>query len=161
MCGPARRERWRKKAANSPPRWRCASGAKAELFAASEQIELVGSLAPDLGHIEGDAPRLSRLVASLLDNAVRFTAPSRRTGGRVLLHADGDARGIDIIVSDNGPGMPDAVAAVTKGQQAGTASGGIGLALARQLVAAHGGTMEVVSEAGQGTLVRISLPRRA
>ncbi len=135
--------------------------ADAKPFATSEKIELVGNLAVDLGSIDGDAPRLSRLVASLLDNAIRFTAPARRTGGRVLLHADGDARGVDIIVSDNGPGMPDAVAAVTKGQQAGTASGGIGLALARQLVAAHGGTMEVVSEQGQGTLVRISLPRQA
>ena len=57
--------------------------------------------------------------------------------------------------------MPDAVAAVTKGTQAGTQSGGIGLALARQLVAAHGGTMEVMSEKGQGTLVRVRLPRSA
>jgi signal transduction histidine kinase len=55
--------------------------------------------------------------------------------------------------------MPDAVAAITRGTQAGTQSGGIGLALARQLVAAHGGTMEVLSEKGQGTLVRVSLPR--
>lgn len=134
--------------------------ADAEALAAAEKVELVGNISPDLGRIDGDAPRLSRLVAGLLDNAVRYTAPIRKTGGRVLLHATGDAHGIDIIVSDNGPGMPDAVVAVTKGQQAGTASGGIGLALARQLVAAHGGTMEVVSEAGQGTLVRISLPRR-
>src|SRR3546814_1473023 len=89
--------------------------------------------------------------SDLLDNAVRFTAPSRKSGARVLLHADGDARGIDIIVSDNGPGMPEAAAAVAKGQRAGTATGGIGLALARQLVAAHGGAMEVVSEEGQGT----------
>ncbi|WP_137754042.1 PAS domain-containing sensor histidine kinase [Sphingopyxis sp. L1A2A] len=135
--------------------------ADAKALAAAEKIELVGNIAPDLGRIDGDAPRLSRLVAGLLDNAVRYTAPTRKIGGRVLLHAAGDARGVDIIVSDNGPGMPEAVAAVTKGQQAGTASGGIGLALARQLVAAHGGTMEVVSEAGQGTLVRISLPRSA
>ncbi|WP_432769291.1 MAG: PAS domain-containing protein [Sphingopyxis sp.] len=133
--------------------------ADARVFAAAEKVELVGNIAPDLGSIAGDAPRLSRLVAGLLDNGVRYTAPARKSGGRVLLHAAGDTRGIDIIVSDNGPGMPDAVAAVTKGQQAGTASGGIGLALARQLVAAHGGTMEVVSEKGQGTLVRISLPR--
>ena len=48
---------------------------------------------------------------------------------------------------------------VMKGQQAGTQTGGIGLALARQLVAAHGGTMEVLSEKGQGTLVRVTLPR--
>ena len=132
---------------------------EAKAFAAAEGVELVGNIAAGLGSIAGDAARLSRLVAGLLDNAVRYTAPSRKKGGRVLLHADGDVKGIDIIVSDNGPGMPDAVAAVTKGEQAGTQSGGIGLALARQLVAAHGGTMEVVSEKGQGTLVRVSLPR--
>jgi signal transduction histidine kinase len=135
--------------------------ADAKAFADGEKVELVGNISANLGSVEGDAPRLSRLVAGLLDNAVRFTAPSRKSGARVLLHADGDARGIDIIVSDNGPGMPEAAAAVAKGQRAGTATGGIGLALARQLVAAHGGTMEVVSEEGQGTLVRISLPRGA
>jgi hypothetical protein len=134
--------------------------ADAQALAVAEKVELVGNISPDLGRIDGDAPRLSRLVAGLLDNAVRYTAPARKTDGRVLLHATGDARAVEIIVSDNGPGMPEAVAAVTRGQQAGTASGGIGLALARQLVAAHGGTMEVVSEPGQGTLVRISLPRR-
>ena len=135
--------------------------ADAKAFADGEKVELVGNISANLGSVEGDAPRLSRLVAGLLDNAVRFTAPSRKSGARVLLHADGDARGIDIIVSDNGPGMPESAAAVAKGQRAGTATGGIGLALARQLVAAHGGTMEVVSEEGQGTLVRISLPRGA
>ncbi len=135
--------------------------ADAKPLAADEKIELAGNIAAAVGTIDADAPRLSRLVAGLLDNAIRFTSPSRKAGGRVLLHADGDAKGIDIIVSDNGPGMPDAVAAVTRGTQAGTQSGGIGLALARQLVAAHGGTMEVVSEKGQGTLVRVSLPRGA
>ena len=89
--------------------------AEAKPFAASEKIELVGNISTDLGSIDGDAPRLARLVASMLDNAVRFTAPTRKAGGRVLLHATGDARGVDIIVSDNGPGMPSAVAAVDKG----------------------------------------------
>ena len=131
----------------------------AKAFADVEKIELAGQLAANLGTIEGDAPRLSRLVAGLLDNAIRFTAPTKRSGGRVLLHADGDDGKVEIVVSDNGPGMPDAVAAVTEGTQAGTQSGGIGLALARQLVAAHGGTMEVMSEKGQGTLVRVTLPR--
>ncbi|WP_242445949.1 sensor histidine kinase [Sphingopyxis lindanitolerans] len=133
--------------------------ADAKDFAKGEKIELAGQLAEGLGSIEGDAPRLSRVVAGLLDNAIRFTAPVKRSGGRVLLHAEGDAERVEIIISDNGPGMPDTVAAVTKGTQTGTQSGGIGLALARQLVAAHGGTMEVMSEKGQGTLVRVSLPR--
>ncbi|WOF44083.1 PAS-domain containing protein [Sphingopyxis indica] len=131
----------------------------ARSFAEAEGIELVGDLAETIGTIGGDASRLARLVAGLVDNAIRYTAPARRHGGRVLLHAWGDAKGVEIIVSDNGPGMPDAVAAVTEGQQTATTSGGIGLALARQLVAAHGGSMEVVSERGQGTMVRILLPR--
>ncbi|KTE41931.1 MULTISPECIES: sensor histidine kinase [unclassified Sphingopyxis] len=130
-------------------------------FAASQGVELVGNISAGLGAIQGDAARLSRLVAGLLDNAVRYTAPNRKKGGRVLLHAEGDAKGIDIIVSDNGPGLPEAVVALTKGREAGTQSGGIGLALTRQLVAAHRGTMEVMSEKGQGTLVRVSLPRGA
>ncbi|HMO76013.1 MAG TPA: PAS-domain containing protein [Sphingopyxis sp.] len=135
--------------------------ADARPFADAEGVELAGNLSDAVGSVEGDALRLSRLVAGLLDNAVRYTAAGRKKGARVLLHADGDAKGVDIIVSDNGPGLPDAVAAVTKGMQAGTATGGIGLALARQLVAAHGGAMEVMSEKGQGTLVRVSLPRGA
>src|SRR3546814_2533570 len=98
--------------------------ADAKACADGEKVELVGNISANLGSVEGDAPRLSRLVAGLLDNAVRFTAPSRKSGARVLLHADGDARGIDIIVSDNGPGMPEAAAAVAKGQRAGTATGG-------------------------------------
>lgn len=132
---------------------------EARPFADAERIELVASVSDAVGGIEGDAPRLMRLVEGLLDNAIRFTAPARGNTGRVLIHADGDARGIEIVVSDNGPGLPDAVLAVTRGMLAGTQSGGIGLALARQLVAAHGGTMEVMSEKGQGTLVRINLPR--
>ncbi len=132
-----------------------------KFYASTEKIELVGEFPDTLGSIGGDAVRLSRLVAQLLDNAIRYTAPVRRSGGRVLLHAKGDANGVEIIVSDNGPGMPDAAAAIASGHQAGTSSGGIGLALASQLVAAHGGAMEVISEKGQGTLVRVSLPRGA
>ncbi|MEY4271096.1 MAG: hypothetical protein RLZZ58_2312, partial [Pseudomonadota bacterium] len=62
-------------------------------------------------------------------------------------------------VSDNGPGLPDDVAAVAEGRIGGTSRGGIGLALVRQLVNAHGGRLETVSEKGQGTLVRVVLPR--
>ncbi|UKK83551.1 PAS-domain containing protein [Sphingopyxis sp. BSN-002] len=133
--------------------------AEARILADAEKMELASQLSATLGVIEGDASRLGRVIGGLLDNAIRFTAPVKRGSGRVLLHADGDDRGVEIVVSDNGPGMPEAVAAVTKGTQAGTQTGGIGLALARQLVAAHGGTMEVMSEKGQGTLVRVSLPR--
>src|SRR3546814_13863270 len=116
--------------------------ADAKAFADGEKVGRVGNISANLGSVEGDAPRLSRLVAGLLDNAVRFTAPSRKSGARVLLHADGDARGIDIIVSDNGPGLPEAAAAVAQGNRQGTPPGGIGLDLARQLPPGPGGTID-------------------
>lgn len=133
--------------------------ADAAPFAHQERIELVRQWSDDLGHVSGDAARMSRLLGSLLDNAIRFTAPAQRQEGRVLVHAVSDADSVTIIISDNGPGLPDDVAAVLSGRQAATAAGGIGLALARQLVTAHGGVMEVMTEKGQGTMVRIELPR--
>ncbi len=70
---------------------------------------------------------------------------------------------VKIIISDNGPGIPEAVRAkmfdhlfTTKGVGKGT---GLGLAITRQIVVeSHGGTLEVQSEVGQGTALRISLP---
>lgn len=133
--------------------------AATKLHAANERIALVGEISGEVGMISGDKPRLQRLIAQLLDNAIRFTAAARREGGRVLLHAEPTGSGVDIIISDNGPGLPDDIAALAARHGAGPANGGIGLALARQLVLAHGGAMEVLSEKGQGVLVRISLPR--
>ncbi|HET6538658.1 MAG TPA: PAS-domain containing protein [Sphingopyxis sp.] len=130
-------------------------------FAATEGIEMATEMADDVGVIAGDFPRLLRLLGNLIDNAIRFTAPVRRDQGRVLVHASGNAQGVTLIVSDNGPGLPDDVAAVTSGQVAGTAAGGFGLALARQLVAAHEGVMDVITEKDQGTMIRITLPRAA
>ena len=133
--------------------------AAAAPLATSERIEIARDYVGDLGVISGDAVRLKRLFGQLLDNGVRFTAPFRRGSGRVLVHAAGSADAVEIIVSDNGPGLPEAVARAMRAKAAGTASGGIGLALSRQLAEAHGGTMEVVTEKGQGTLVRVRLPR--
>ncbi|MBA4747170.1 MAG: PAS-domain containing protein [Sphingopyxis sp.] len=130
-------------------------------LAVSERVEIAREFVGEIGSIDGDAARLKRLFAQLLDNAVRFTAPARRTGARVLLHAEGHADAVEIIVSDNGPGVPDGVARALRAKATGTTSGGIGLALSRQLVEAHCGTMDVMTEKGQGTLVRVRLPRTA
>lgn len=128
-------------------------------MAAKERVELVGEISATVGTVAGDGERLQRLLGQLIDNAIRFTAAGRRSGGRVLLHAQPADQGVDIVISDNGPGLPDEISAVAAGRGAGTASGGIGLALARQLVEVHGGTMDVLSEKGQGVMVRITLPQ--
>ena len=125
-------------------------------------IEFAVFVDPMVGALKGDARKLKQALDHLLDNACLFTP----AGGRVLLHADGDAATARIVVSDNGPGMDAAEqarafdrfsrVADTRGTEATL---GLGLPLARQFIEAHGGTLTLASEPGQGTAVSIELPR--
>lgn len=113
------------------------------------------------GEITGDARRLARAIGHLVDNAIAATPP----GGRILVAVEPAVPGVRIVVSDNGPGMDAATLARALGGLKVSADGktverrqGIGLPLARQLVEAHGGTLEIVSEPGQGTAAIVVLP---
>ena len=117
---------------------------------------------PMVGAIGGDAKRLRQTFDQLIENAIGYT-PS---GGRILLHATGDAVTAQIVVSDNGPGMDTAQQAAAfdrfsraSAPREGDRALGLGLPLARQFVEAHGGTMTLMSEPGQGTAVQVVLPR--
>ena len=105
--------------------------------------------------------RIGQAIDHLLDNALTHCGK----GARVLLHGDGGADKARIVISDNGPGIPtaqqDAIFDPTAraGQARAGGRAGIGLPLARQLAQAHGGTLQLVAEAGQGTMIVIELPR--
>ncbi len=130
--------------------------------AAAKAQEFVVEIDPMVGAIGGDARRLRQAFDQLLDNAIDFTPEN----GRVLLHATGDGAEARITVSDNGPGMNesqqrsalDRFSRVT-GPRDGEAALGLGLSLARQFAEAHGGTLTLMSEPGQGTAVQLVLPR--
>ena len=118
------------------------------------------------GMIAADRRRLSRAIGHLLDNAIEGTPE----GGRiVLLQSREREKGQDwarIVVSDNGRGMDAAtLARALRGLEQGENDGrefarrqGIGLPLARQIVEAHGGKLQVLSEPGQGTAAIVDLP---
>ena len=138
-----------------------ASAARVVDDAASRGIELVVRLEPTLGTVSGDRRRIGQALDHLIDNALCYAG----SGARVLLYGDGGGRRARLVVSDNGPGM-DAKAqarAFDRFSRAGEATRqsalGLGLPLARQLVEAHGGTLTLVSEPGQGTGVSVELPR--
>lgn len=142
-----------------------AAGAAAEAVAPAAQakrIELAVDVLGSAGSVQGDPRRIRQAIEHLLRNAVAGT-PDK---GRVLLHIDGTDERARIVVSDNGPGMARALAAKAFERfaqpgisRSGDRALGLGLPLARQFVEAHGGTIELVSEPGQGTMVTVELPR--
>ena len=143
------------------PLARAAADAVAPL-AVKRKLEFAVEILPSSGEIPGDAQRLQQVVEHLLRHAVSGTPE----GGRILLHVDGGADGARIVVSDDGAGMSrQAVARAFDrfGQPGITRDGeralGLGLPLAKQFVEAHGGTIALVSEPGQGTLITVTLPR--
>ncbi len=138
-----------------------ADGLRAE--AAERGIEFAVEVDRSVGSVTGDRRRLGQAIGNILKNAVDFTG----AGGRVLLHAVGSSEAAAITVSDNGIGIaPSDQTRVfdrfhrTRGGTAGRDEAiGLGLPLARQFVEAHGGTIELQSEPGEGTTVTIRLPR--
>ena len=109
----------------------------------------------------GDRRMCQQILVNLLSNAVKFTPD----GGKVGLMVDIDQKGLTIEVSDNGIGMSsDEVArAGTPFFQANSGHSrefegtGLGLALVRKMTELHGGAMEIESEPGRGTRVRVTL----
>ena len=131
--------------------------------AAAKSIELRVDVGDRLLFVVGDALRLEQIVWNLLNNAVKFT-PSGGTVGIGLTIEDQDAV---LKIKDTGEGIEAAFlpAVFEMFRQADARSNrkhggmGIGLAIVRQLVELHGGSVTVASEgAGKGTEFRIAIP---
>jgi signal transduction histidine kinase len=113
------------------------------------------------GRISGDPRRLARAIGHVLDNAIAAT-PS---GGRILVELGRTKNRARIVISDSGRGMDAATLARALDGLKPSADGkaierrqGLGLPLARQLLDAHGGSLELMSEPNQGTTAIIELP---
>lgn len=111
---------------------------------------------------EWDALRLERALVNLLTNAVKFSPRGGEVTLRVGRSADGTAAEIE--VRDQGSGIPRAeldrvrMPFYRASNATGTRGSGIGLAVVDQVVTTHGGTLDIQSEQGAGTTVRIALP---
>jgi signal transduction histidine kinase len=121
-------------------------------------IEVEQELPPTA--VLGDADRLHQVAANLLSNAAKFTP----TGGKVTVRVYTDITDAVLEVSDTGPGIPEDERDLVwdrfyRGSSGRLADGsGIGLAVVKELVDAHGGTVSVEGANGGGARFVVRLP---
>jgi PAS domain S-box-containing protein len=128
--------------------------------AASAQVSVMGSLAAGSA-VLADRTRLKQVLLNLLSNGVKYNRP----GGAVTLRAHSDGKQAAIEVSDTGVGIAaEHLARIFEPFQRGahghsTIEGtGIGLAVCKSLVELMGGTIELQSAPGKGSLFTVRLP---
>jgi len=130
-----------------------------EAEATTRDVRLVTVIPDDLPTVDADPVRIAQVVGNLLANALRVTP----AGGRVTIAAASEPgpSGVRVAVLDTGPGFPpDLLPRAFDRFARGTDSpgAGLGLAIARDLVVAHGGTIEARNLPEGGAEVRFSVP---
>jgi two-component system sensor histidine kinase KdpD len=119
-------------------------------------VALPGELPP----VHVDAPLVAQVIVNLLENAVKHTPPETQI--RITAASDGDW--ISVGVEDNGPGLPPGdpeklFAKFQRGREESNAGGaGLGLAICRAIINAHGGSISATQRFGGGARFVFTLP---
>ena len=134
-----------------------AAGYRAEVARTGVALDL--ETPDDLPILDIDPVRIREVLANLVGNAFRYTP----AGGSITLTGavTQDRRAVTFTVADTGAGiepelLPNVFDRFAKGRE--SRGSGLGLAIARDLVIAHGGTIDVGSERGRGTTFEVRLP---
>jgi signal transduction histidine kinase len=133
-----------------------------EVTRGRRDVDLAQDVPEDLPPVFADAERVHQVLFNLLDNAMRFTP----AGGRVRVTASRQNGSVDVAVADTGPGIAPEhlprlferfyrVDTARSRDEGGT---GIGLAIARSVIEAHGGRIWAQSEPGKGSTFTFELP---
>jgi signal transduction histidine kinase len=132
--------------------------------AAAAAVELVAQAPDDLPLVDVDPVRIREVLSNLISNALRYTP----AGGSIRVTVSRDAadsnESLAVAVQDTGKGVPPEALphifdSFFKSEESrGT---GLGLAVARKIVEAHGGQIAATSSVGEGTTIRFTLPTPA
>lgn len=131
-------------------------------LAQRQGVNLAGSVDPAVDPVTMDTQRVGRVLNNLIGNALRHTP----AGGCVEVRAQRTGAGVEVSVSDTGEGIRDAdlphifegFYRGEKSRSRSTGGAGLGLAISKGIVQAHGGEIKVESEAGQGSQFKFTLP---
>ena len=131
-------------------------------LALRQGVKLEGSVDPNVDPVMIDTQRIGRVLNNLIGNALRHTPIE----GSVNVHAQRTASGVEVSVTDTGEGinaedLPHVFESFYRGEKSrsrSTGGAGLGLAISRGIVQAHGGEIKVQSEAGLGSQFTFSLP---
>ncbi len=115
--------------------------------------------------VRGDAFRLRQVIDNLIGNAVKYTP----RGGRIVVRIAADAAGPVLTIADTGVGMDaeeldrlfEPYFRTERAVRSGVPGTGLGMGITRDIVTAHGGTIDVTSEVGTGTGVVLRFPGQA
>ncbi len=125
--------------------------------------EIQGKIVMERAVLMGDFELLLSLLYNLLDNAVKAVEKN----GFILLKGRCTGEGYEIKVVDNGRGIPaeeigritEAFYMVDKSRSRREGGAGIGMALCRKIILLHGGTLQIQSKLGEGTVMRLFFPK--
>ncbi|MEJ7811457.1 MAG: PAS domain S-box protein [Gemmatimonadaceae bacterium] len=128
-------------------------------LAAASALTLEGELAADLPRVLVDPARVQQVFSNLLGNAIKFTPG----GGHITLRAERASGEVRFAVTDTGPGIPtDQVPHIFgrfwQGNRGDRRGIGLGLAIAKGIVEAHGGRIWVESRLGEGSTFFFTVP---
>ena len=133
-----------------------------ERRASHAKVHLMTDLAPDVPPVSGSAARVQQVLLNLINNALDAMAPE---GGELTIATRRTGEGGELLVSDTGHGIPEAVIDqvfepffTTKARGKGT---GLGLSISAGIIREFGGDISVRSVPGQGTTFRVALPAYA
>ena len=128
--------------------------------AQSRGVVLLGEMGADVPSIDADPGRIRQVITNLLTNALRHT-PS---GGQIVVSVTCSESDVALEVADTGPGIPAELvdSLFQRFAKSSESPGvGLGLAIARDLTAAHGGEIELVAPDDAGARIRVTLPARS
>jgi signal transduction histidine kinase len=125
-------------------------------------VSLRAELPPDLPPVEVDRTRIGQVLRNLLGNAITHTGP----GGEVTVTARREVGQVEVRLRDTGAGIPpehlphvfERFYRADRSRTRATGGAGIGLAIVKEFVQAHGGRVAIESQLGRGTTVSFTLP---